>query len=207
MDRHVAPRQARGLELVETASLLAMTIGKGFIAPIAERLGVRLGSATNSAGTTSSSNINGKKDHRIWGIKPRSGVGSFANQSPKHESAPEYENENFRTRRRTWASVACALRGLWCNRPARWLRIRTVFGGRVLPTACSPRCGSRHRGYVSGSRSGEPARPAIDRSDRAEPGGWKLDRRHAAASRGAIGNAHPAPFLESCLDPWILDVE
>jgi hypothetical protein len=40
MDRHVAPRQARGLELVETASLLAMTNKRGFIAFTTRRLGV-----------------------------------------------------------------------------------------------------------------------------------------------------------------------
>jgi hypothetical protein len=44
MDRHVAPRQARGLELVETASLLAMTNKKRFIGLTTKRLGVRLGS-------------------------------------------------------------------------------------------------------------------------------------------------------------------
>jgi hypothetical protein len=40
MDRHVAPRQARGLELVETASLLAMTNQRGFFAFTTQRLGV-----------------------------------------------------------------------------------------------------------------------------------------------------------------------
>ena len=148
-----------------------------------------------------------KKDHRTWGIKPRPGVGSFANQPPKRESAAEYENENFRTRRRTWISVVCAIRGLWCDWPACWLRIRTVFGGRLVSAPCCACSVTGHGGYLSGPRGCDPARNAVDRGDCAEPSGSKLDRRYAAASRGAVGNTHRASIVESCLGSRILDME
>ena len=152
--------------------------------------------------------MSGKKDRRAWGIKPRAGVGSSANQPPKRESAAGYENENFRTRRRIEVPVARAIRGLWCDWPARWLRVRTVFSVSDCPAASSSRSASRHHGvFFSSTRGSGPARTAGNGSCRAESRGRKLNRCHAAATGGAVGNADTAPVVESRMGAWILDVE
>jgi len=151
--------------------------------------------------------MNGKKEHRAWGIKPRAGVGSFANQAPKCESAARYENENFRTHRRVKVSVVSAIRGLWCDWPARWLRIRTVFSGGVGPAAAASRRPPSHGVFFTGSRRSDPAGTTDDRSRGSQSSGWKLDRCHATATGGAVGNDDTASVVESCMGPWILDVE
>ena len=138
-----------------------------------------------------------------WGVQPPVRLRFAANQEGKRESAAEYENEYFRSRRRVTFTVASATRGLRCDRPACWLCLGTVIGRRVCATSTSAgECARRHSLFGS---PGNRRYPAGHRHG-AESRGAELDRGDAGAARRTAGSADDSTVEQSRLGRGLLDL-